>query len=110
MYTCCSSPSKNLYQLAKFTRFIASVTPRQHSLSRLVILLAVLQIIFNKRATVKFISMGGAKRICAFSQFSKSSRLLDLKDNLFNFTFLNNKDWYLLDLIIIARFSSIFTH
>jgi hypothetical protein len=29
--------------------------------------------------------------VCAFSQLSKSSRLLDLKDNLFNFTFLNNK-------------------
>jgi hypothetical protein len=90
-YTCYSGPSKNLYQLAKFTRFVASITPRQHSLSRLVILLAVLQIIFNKRATVKFVSIGGAKRICAFTQLSKSSHLLDLKDNLFNFTFFKQQ-------------------
>jgi hypothetical protein len=90
-YTCYSSPSKNIHQLAKFTRFVASITPRQHGLSRLVILLAVLQIIFNKRATVKFISVGGAKRICAFSQLSNSRRILDLKDNLFNFTFFKQQ-------------------
>jgi len=91
VYSCCSGNSKNIYQLARFSRFAASITPRQHSLARLVILLAVLQVILNKRASVKFISVGGAKRVCAFSQLSKSSRLLDLKDNLFNFTFFKQQ-------------------
>jgi len=91
LYTSSSGPLKNIHQLANLTRLVASVTPRQHSLSRIVILLAVLQIIFNKRAAVKFVSIAGAKRICAFSQFSKFSRLLDLKDNLFNFTFFNQQ-------------------
>jgi hypothetical protein len=91
VYVCQTGPAKNLYNLAEFTRFAASITPRQHSLSRLVILLAVLQIIFNKRASIKFISVDGAKRICAFSQLSKSSRIIDLKDNLFNFTFFKQQ-------------------
>jgi hypothetical protein len=90
-YACCSGLSQNVYQLVKFTRFAASITPRQQSLARLVILLAVLQIIFNKKASIKFISVDGAKKICVFSQLSNSSQLLDLKDNLFNFTFFKQQ-------------------
>jgi hypothetical protein len=91
VYTCHSGPTENLHQLTKFTCFAASITPRQSSLSRLVLLLAILQIIFNKRASVKFISIDNSKRICAFSQFSKLSRILDLKDNLFNFTYFKQQ-------------------
>ena len=82
LYCCQSGFPRNFYQLIKFTRFTATITPRQHSLSRLVILLAVLQVILNKRATLKFISLGGAKKICAFSQLSSPARVLALKDNL----------------------------
>ena len=91
LYCCQSSFARNFYQLTKLIRFTATITPRQHSLSRLVILLAVLQVILNKRATLKFISLGGAKKICAFSQLSKSSQVLALKDNLFNFTFFKQQ-------------------
>jgi len=87
LYACQNDPTINLHKLVKFTCFTVTITPRQQSLSRLIILSAVLQIIFNKKAVVKFIFLKGAKKICAFSQFSKSSRLLDLKDNLFNFVF-----------------------
>ena len=91
LYCCQSGFARNFYHLTKLTRFTATITPRQHSLSRLVILLAVLQVILNKRATLKFISLGGAKKICAFSQLSKSSQVLALKDNLFNFTFFKQQ-------------------
>jgi len=91
VYTSASGPSKNLHRLTKFTFFVASLTPRQCSLSRLVILLAVLQIIFNKRASVKFIGAVGAKKVCAFSQFSQPMRILELKDNIFNFTFFKQQ-------------------
>ena len=91
VYACDSGSVKNLYQLVEFTRFAASITPRQQSLSRLVLLLAVLQITFNKRASIKFISVDWAKKICAFSQLSKSSDILNLKDNLFNFTFFKQQ-------------------
>jgi len=89
--SCYGGPAKNLYQLAKFTRFVATMTPRQQSLSRLLILLAVLQIVFNKRSCVKFISVNGVKKICAFSQISKTSDVLHLKDNLFNFVYFKQQ-------------------
>lgn len=87
----CSISAKNIFQLARFSRFVMSITPRQASLSRLVTLLAVLQIVLNKRATVKFITVNGAKKVCAFSQLSKVSQLLDLKDSLFNFVFFKQQ-------------------
>jgi len=87
VYGCQSGPTNNVYQLAKLTSFAATVIPRQQSLSRLVVLLAALQVVFNKRGSLKFISISGAKKICVFFQLSKLSQIVDLKDNFFNFTF-----------------------
>jgi len=91
VYTSYSGSIKNFHKLIKLTRLVATITPRQHTFSRVITLLAVLQIIFNKRASIKFVSVGGVKKICALSQFSKSSRILDLKDNIFNFTFFKQQ-------------------
>lgn len=90
-YACQNTPLGNLYQLGKFSRLAISITPRQPTLSRLVVLLAVLQLILNKRATTKFISVEGSKKVCAYSQLAKVSRLLELKDNLFNFVFFKQQ-------------------
>jgi hypothetical protein len=79
LYCCQSGFPRNFYQLIKFTRFTATITPRQHSLSRLVILLAVLQVILNKRATLKFISLGGAKKDMCFFPVIKSRASLSFK-------------------------------
>jgi hypothetical protein len=91
LYSCSSNYSKNVYQQPKLTRFTVTITPRQSSFSRLVVLLAVLQIILNKRATVKFLTVDGTKKICAFSQNFKFSKSLALKDDLFNFVYFRQQ-------------------
>ena len=69
LYCCQSGFPRNFYQLIKFTRFTATITPRQHSLSRLVILLAVLQVILNKPRPLNLFRWEAQKRYVLFPSY-----------------------------------------
>jgi hypothetical protein len=89
IYGCCCNRLKNFYGVFRFLRFNATFVCDPQNLSNLVVLLAVLQLIFQKRPSFKILldhDLGNSsKKVFVFFELSKFSNLLQLKENLFNF-------------------------
>jgi hypothetical protein len=96
LYSC--SILKNQNQLIKVLSFTATIKPRKSNLSNITILLAVLQLVFNKRSYVKFITVNSVKKLYVYSQYLRISKIATLKENLFSFTFFKQQKILPVDL------------